>query len=69
MLRQVKDGVETLRQGELPVVIVSDTFNRVVFASQGYRIGLGEQLVKVIEQIQPAQSNGNGCTPAQACTC
>ncbi|WP_321518941.1 transglutaminase-like domain-containing protein [uncultured Bacteroides sp.] len=68
VLRQVKDGVETLRQGELPVVIVSDTFNRVVFASQGYRIGLGEQLVKVIEQIQPAQSNGNGCTPAQACS-
>ena len=67
VLRQVKEGAESIRQGELPVVIVGDTFNRVVFASQGYRIGLGEQLVKVIEQIQPVQQNSNGCTPT-SCT-
>jgi hypothetical protein len=34
-----------------PIILVADTFNRVVFMSQGYSIGLGEQLVKVIKQL------------------
>ena len=34
-----------------PIILVADTFNRVVFVSQGYSIGLGEQLVKVIKQL------------------
>ena len=34
-----------------PLILVADTFNRVVFVSQGYSIGLGEQLVKVIKQL------------------
>ena len=34
-----------------PVFIIADTFNRVVFVSQGYTIGLGEQLMKVIHQL------------------
>lgn len=32
--------------GRLPLVVLADTFNRVVFFSQGYDIGLGESLVK-----------------------
>lgn len=35
----------------LPMVIIGDTFNRVVFASQGYTIGLGEQLLKVLHKL------------------
>ena len=38
-------------QGGLPVVLIADTFNRVVFASQGYTIGLGEQLLKTIHGL------------------
>ncbi len=34
-----------------PVILVADTFNRVVFMSQGYSIGLGEQLYKVVQQL------------------
>lgn len=34
-----------------PVILVTDTFNRVVFMSQGYSIGLGEQLIKVINKL------------------
>lgn len=34
-----------------PIIIVADTFNRVVFVSQGYSIGLGERLTKVIKQL------------------
>lgn len=35
----------------LPMFIIGDTFNRVVFVSQGYTIGLGEQLMKVIHKL------------------
>ena len=35
----------------LPMVIIGDTFNRVVFVSQGYTIGLGEQMMKVIHKL------------------
>lgn len=33
--------------GSLPLIVLADTFNRVVFFSQGYTIGLGERIVKV----------------------
>ena len=35
----------------LPIFLIADTFNRVVFVSQGYTIGLGEQLMKVIHKL------------------
>mgnify|MGYP000159850771 CR=1 FL=1 len=34
-----------------PIFLIADTFNRVVFVSQGYTIGLGEQMMKVIHQL------------------
>ena len=40
-----------LKESELPIFIIADTFNRVVFVSQGYTIGLGEQLMKVIHKL------------------
>lgn len=40
-----------LKSPHHPIIVVADTFNRVVFVSQGYSIGLGEQLVKVIKQL------------------
>ena len=39
------------RSLSLPVFLVCDTFNRVVFCLQGYTINLGEQLLKVIRQL------------------
>jgi hypothetical protein len=41
-----------LQNPNRPLILVADTFNRVVFVSQGYSISLGEQLVKVIKQLQ-----------------
>jgi hypothetical protein len=35
----------------LPVFVIADTFGRVVFVSQGYTIGLGEQLLNVIRKL------------------
>lgn len=40
-----------LKSPNKPVILVADTFNRVVFMSQGYSIGLGEQLIKVINKL------------------
>ena len=36
---------------QLPIFIIADTFNRIVFLSQGYTIGLGEQLVKTSNKL------------------
>ena len=33
------------KNGRLPLIVLADTFNRVVFFSQGYSIGLGDRLV------------------------
>ncbi len=42
-----------LAQGtELPVVVVADTFNRVVFCSQGYTIGIGERLKNTVGKLK-----------------
>ncbi len=38
-------------KNQLPIFIIADTFNRVVFVSQGYTIGLGEQLINVIKKL------------------
>jgi hypothetical protein len=37
--------------GSLPLIVLADTFNRVVFFSQGYTIGLGERIVKVSKAL------------------
>ena len=37
--------------GRLPLIVVADTFNRVVFFSQGYSIGLGESLVRTSKAL------------------
>ena len=40
-----------LTSPSLPVFLICDTFNRVVFISQGYTINLGEQLMKIIRKL------------------
>ena len=36
---------------DLPIVFIGDTFNRVVFKTQGYTIGIGEQLKQTIGKL------------------
>lgn len=40
-----------LTHDHLPIFVIADTFNRIVFISQGYTIGLGEQLIKTIRKL------------------
>jgi hypothetical protein len=35
----------------LPIFVIADTFGRVVFLSQGYTIGLGEQMLQTIRKL------------------
>lgn len=48
--KQIAESMK-LSANSLPVFIIADTFNRVVFVSQGYTIGLGEQLMKVVHGL------------------
>lgn len=41
-----------LSSSTLPVFVIADTFNRIVFISQGYTIGLGERLVKNLQSLK-----------------
>ena len=49
--RQIVQEMKLQNETQLPIFILADTFNRVVFSSQGYTIGLGEQLTKVINNL------------------
>ena len=40
-----------LTSSALPIFLICDSFNRVVFVQQGYTIGLGEQMLKIIKQL------------------
>ena len=46
-----KNIIYGMTETQLPIFILADTFNRVLFCSQGYTIGLGEQLNKVINNL------------------
>ena len=48
---QIAREMKLQSETQLPIFILADTFNRVVFCSQGYTIGLGEQLNKVINNL------------------
>ncbi|MCD8313981.1 MAG: transglutaminase-like domain-containing protein [Bacteroidales bacterium] len=49
--KEITGGTELPNKTTLPIFIIGDTFNRVVFVSQGYTIGLGEQLLNVIHKL------------------
>ena len=49
--RSIAAQMKLQNGGSLPVFIVADTFNRVVFCSEGYTIGLGEQMQRIIKRL------------------
>ncbi len=49
--QQIVAQMKLKHKNSLPIFIIADTFNRVVFVSQGYTIGLGEQLMKVVRGL------------------
>ena len=49
--KEMVENMKLQNKNLLPIFTISDTFNRVVFLSQGYTIGLGEQLESVIKRL------------------
>ena len=49
--KQIAEAMKLKNKNSLPIFIIADTFNRVVFVSQGYTIGLGEQLMKTVKGL------------------
>lgn len=49
--KEIATAMKLQNANTLPIFIIADTFNRIVFVSQGYTIGLGEQLMKVIHKL------------------
>lgn len=51
MRNMIASEMKLDKGGRLPLILMADTFNRVVFFSQGYSIGLGESLVKTSRKL------------------
>ena len=51
MRDMIASEMKLTKGGRLPLIILADTFNRVVFFSQGYSIGLGESLVRTSKAL------------------
>jgi hypothetical protein len=51
MRKMIASEMKLDKNGRLPLVVMADTFNRVVFFSQGYNIGLGDSLVKISKAL------------------
>ena len=49
--KEIAEAMKLANANTLPIFIIADTFNRVVFVSQGYTIGLGNQLMKVAHKL------------------
>ncbi|MDR2763562.1 MAG: transglutaminase domain-containing protein [Tannerella sp.] len=45
------DALKLPDAGRLPLFVIADTFGRIVFVSQGYTVGLGEQMLKIIHKL------------------
>ena len=49
--KQIAREMKLMNEKQMPMFIIADTFNRVVFVSQGYTIGLGEQMQDVFKKL------------------
>ena len=49
---QIAREMKLQSKTQMPMFIIADSFNRVVFSSQGYTIGLGEQMKNVFKKLQ-----------------
>jgi len=49
--KQIAENMKLSHPELSPIFIISDTFNRVVYISQGYTIGLGEQMEMVVNKL------------------
>ena len=52
--QQIVDEIRAslhMESKELPIFIIADSFNRIVWVKQGYTIGLGEQILGILKRL------------------
>ena len=49
--KQLVKNLNLSSPDNLPIVVVADTFGRVVYVSQGYKIGTGDELIQIIKKL------------------
>ena len=51
--KELKDGLElaTPVSADLPIIVVADSFNRIIFSQQGYEIRIGEKLAHILNAV------------------
>ena len=49
--KAIAENMKLANAHQLPIFIIADTFNRIVFESHGYLIGTGEHLLQVIHSL------------------
>lgn len=54
--KQLLEALNLEANTQLPIFIIGDTFNRIVFTSHGYTIGLGERLLKIIDSLNESEA-------------
>lgn len=54
--KQLLEALSLEANTQLPIFIIGDTFNRIVFTSHGYTIGLGERLLKIIDSLNESET-------------
>lgn len=50
--KSIATAMKLQSETQLPMFIITDTFNRVVFVSQGYTIGIGDQMKNVLQKLE-----------------
>ena len=50
ILAEIKEQMK-LSSASMPLILICDSFNRVVFIQQGYTIGTGEHLLRVLRKL------------------
>jgi hypothetical protein len=53
--KKLLEALELEANTQLPIFIIGDTFNRIVFTSHGYTIGLGERLLKIVDSLDETE--------------
>ncbi len=49
--KEIRRQMHVEKDSPLPLVFIADTFDHVLFFSQGYTIGLGDQLMTAVQQL------------------
>lgn len=62
IMEKIANGTEQTAPLTYPVVVVSDTFNRLVFINQGYTIGIGDRLEQVLSTLAGKEPIAEHCS-------